>query len=74
MVCILYKNDDVNEILENVEPDLYKSQNTQHVTKLLDNGRDATAFTTGNKAYLAATDGIYIYDYIKGTTKKYGSH
>ncbi|XP_061724917.1 uncharacterized protein LOC133530876 [Cydia pomonella] len=49
---------------------LYRSQN---VTKLLDNGRDATAFATGSEAYLAATDGIYVFDYKNGTIKKYGT-
>ncbi|KAI8433805.1 hypothetical protein MSG28_015773 [Choristoneura fumiferana] len=61
--------------IENNGDRQYKGLSVYHngkATKVLENGRDATAFNDDSKkVYIGATNGIYIYE--DGATKKYGA-
>ncbi|XP_061724985.1 uncharacterized protein LOC133530942 [Cydia pomonella] len=69
-VCFFTEADNVKGDRKYQDLYIYKNGET---TKILENGRDATAFSNEGKAYLGACDGIYVYDYRNSTTYKYGS-
>lgn len=64
---------DIDENGHKTDKGIYKFHK-KVATKLLDNGRDATADSTDTKlAYFGASDGLYLYDGEKGDTTKYGT-
>ncbi|XP_063390402.1 uncharacterized protein LOC134676016 [Cydia fagiglandana] len=72
-ITIFFVEADLNDKGERKDQGLYVLKNGK-ATKILDNGRDATALNDDStKVYLGASDGIYVYDDTNGKTTKYGS-
>lgn len=72
-ITVFFVEADVNDKGERKDQGLYVLKNG-NASKLLDNGRDATALNDDStKVYFGASDGIYVYDDTNGKTNKYGT-
>ncbi|XP_038217311.1 uncharacterized protein LOC119836128 [Zerene cesonia] len=72
-ITVFFAEADIDENGKRVDQGLYVLKNGK-AKKILENGRDAAASGDSSKTvYLAASDGIYVYNQEDNTAVKYGS-